>query len=44
MGLLEEFGLLFKMSFLFLCAEAGGSLSTCEQVWNWSFGWTYTHV
>lgn len=37
MGLLEEFGLLFKMSFLFLCAKVGGWISSCEQVWNWSF-------
>lgn len=44
MGLLEGFGLLFKTSFLFLCAEVGDLLSNCEQLWNWSYGWTYTHV
>lgn len=44
MGLLEGFGLLLKTSFLFFCAEVGGWLSTCEQLWNWSCGWTYTRV
>ena len=41
----EGLGLLFKtMSFQFLCAEVGGWLPLCDQLWNWSHGWTLRHV